>query len=82
MGKNNTCNSKLSRLKAPGDAETLGAMVDDKGNIVTEPIDVAELFKNHWSRIFHNKPTKRDETNAWFTNAYPNGPPCKEPASE
>jgi hypothetical protein len=55
MRQNNRRNSKLSRLKPAGAAETLGSMVDNHGNIITELTEMADLLKNHWSNVFYHK---------------------------
>ena len=55
MGKNNRRKGKLAKLKPAGTAETLGAMVDDHGNIITKHEDMADLLQNRWSRVFSHK---------------------------
>ncbi len=57
-------------------------MVDDEGNIHTDPVNVAELLCNHWSQVFKRKHTNRPSTALWLKTAYPEGPPCKADASE
>ena len=51
--------SKLARLKPAGTAETLGAMTDDQGNIITNREDMADLLRNHWSQVFCHKNTSK-----------------------
>ncbi len=43
LGKNNMTKGKLSKLKPAGAAETLGAMVDNQGNLITEHESMADL---------------------------------------
>ena len=75
MGKNNRKKTELARLKPAGAAETLGAMVDDQGSIITKHEDMADLLRNHWSQVFRNKETPRESTKTWFEEAFPTGPP-------
>ena len=63
MGKNNRRKGKLATLKPAGTAETLGAMVDDHGNIITKHEDMAAFLQNHWSKVFHHKRTKNKLAN-------------------
>ncbi len=72
MGKNNRKKSKLSRFKPAGATGTLGAMVDNNGNITTQHSSMAELLNDHWSQVC----TPRYDTKRWFQMAYPEGPPC------
>ena len=80
MGKNNRRRGKLAKLKTAGTAETLGAMVDDHGNIITKHEDMADLLQNHWSRVFSHKKTPTHSTKLWLDSAYPSGPPFQDEA--
>ncbi len=72
----------FSRFKNLGAANTLGAMVDDEGNIHAGPVIVAELLRNRWSQVFKDKPTNRPNLAHWLKTAYPEGPPCKVETNE
>ena len=77
MGKNNRRTGKLAKLKPAGTAETLGAMVDDHGNIITKHEDMADLLQNHWSRVLSHKRTQPTPPNYGLTAPTPQAHPAR-----
>ena len=77
MGKNNRRKGKLAKLKPAGTAGTLGAMVDDHGNIITKHEDMADLLQNHWSRCSATKKPQRTPPNYGLTAHTPQAHPAR-----
>ena len=61
---------KLKRLM-PGASSGVNAMASDQGEITTDPMEMANILRQHWGRVFTRKPTNGRLRNAWLNNVFP-----------
>jgi hypothetical protein len=65
----------LVRLKRllPGASLGLKAVCDERGEVTSDPAQMAAILRAHWSKIFSNRPIDENLLQKWLVETFPDG---------
>ena len=70
----------LQRL-SPGRSSGLAAVVDQHGEVLTDPVEMASALREHWRGVFARRPVDTQLLNAWLEEDSPPAAPPPDGAA-
>ena len=71
----------LARL-SPGRSASLPAICSSRGEVVTDPGEMADALREHWRSVFAGARVDHALLRTWLTEELPGGPPTLAPADD